>query len=160
MGLRDVGQAVAAVAVAEDSNPVDLERTPADMPALQPGPAHAGTYPFDDEVAFQFCDRADDDDHGPPQRAAGVEVLAEADELDIQPVKLVQDFKEVSHGPGDPVRGPHQHHLETASAGIAEQIIEPRPASFRFMVRPERFELPTLWFEASDIGTAPLILKE
>ena len=27
------------------------------------------------------------------------------------------------------------------------------------MVRPERFELPTLWFEASDIGTAPLILK-
>jgi len=27
------------------------------------------------------------------------------------------------------------------------------------LVRPERFELPTLWFEANDIGTAPLILK-
>ena len=27
------------------------------------------------------------------------------------------------------------------------------------MVRPERFELPTLWFVASDIGTVPLILN-
>ena len=57
MGFCDIGQAVASVAVPEDSNPVDLEWTLADMPALQPGPPHAGAHPFDDKVALQLGDR-------------------------------------------------------------------------------------------------------
>src|ERR1019366_5369466 len=131
VGLRDVGQTVAAGAVSEDSNPIDLEWTPSDMPALQPGAAHPCPHPFDDEVTLEFGDRSDDDDDGPPQRAAGVEVLAEADELYIQPVELVPHFREVPHGPGDPVRGPHQDYLETAAAGIPKQVIEARPTSLR-----------------------------
>ena len=34
MGLGDLGQAVTPVAVLEDSKPIDVEWTPADMPAL------------------------------------------------------------------------------------------------------------------------------
>ena len=56
MGLRDVGQTVASIAVLEDSNPVDLAWTPADMPALQPGAAHPCPYLLDDEIAFQLGD--------------------------------------------------------------------------------------------------------
>ena len=103
MGLRDVGQAVAPIAVPEDSNPVDLERTPADMPALQPGPAHPGTYPFDDEVPLQLGDGADDDDDGPSQRATGIEVLPKTYELDLQMVEFIQHFEEVPDRAGDPV---------------------------------------------------------
>jgi hypothetical protein len=44
-------------------------------------------------------------------------------------IEFIQYFVEVPHRPGDPVRGPDQHHLETAAAGIAKQVIETRPAS-------------------------------
>jgi hypothetical protein len=65
-----------------------------------------------------------------PSGAAGIEVLAEADELDVEMVELVEHFEEVAHGPGDPVRGPDQEHLEAAAARIPKQIIETRPTSF------------------------------
>ena len=101
------------------------------MPALQPGTAHPCPDPLDDEVAFQFCDGSDDDDNGPPERAAGIEIFAEADELDFQVVEFVQHFEEVPNGPGDPVRGPHQDYLEATTASIPKQVIEARPAGFR-----------------------------
>jgi hypothetical protein len=131
VGLRDVGQAIAAVAVPEDCNPVDLEWTSADVPALQPGATHSCPYPFDDEIALQFGDRSDDDDDGPSERAAGIEILPEANELDAEVVEFVQHFEEVPHGPGDPVRSPHQDYLEAAAAGIPKQVIETRSASLR-----------------------------
>jgi len=129
VGLRDIGQAIAAVAVPEDRDPIDLDRTPADMPALQPGAAHPCPYPFDDEVAFQLGDRADDDDDGTSERAAGIDALPKTYELDAETIELVQHLEEVPHGSGYPVRGPHQDYLETAAAGIPQQIIETRPAS-------------------------------
>src|SRR5665213_3028492 len=86
------------------NNPIDLDRTSSDMPALQPGATHACPYPFDDEVAFQLGDRSDDDDDGPAERAAGIDALPEADELDAETIEFVQHFKEVPDGPGDPVR--------------------------------------------------------
>jgi len=130
VSLCDVGQAVAPVAVAEDGNPVDLERAPADVPALQPGAAHPCPYPFDDEIALQFCDRPDDDDDSPPERVAGIDALAEADELDAEAVELVQHLEEVPDGSGDPVRGPHQDDLETAASGIPEPSSPGRRLSF------------------------------
>jgi hypothetical protein len=98
------------------------------MPAFQPGAAHPCPYPFDDEVALQLGDRSDDDDDGPPERAAGVDALPEAHELDAETIELVQHLKEVANGPGDSVRGPHQHDLEAAAAAIPKQVIETWPA--------------------------------
>ena len=46
-------------------------------------------------------------------------------------VELIQHFEEVADGPGNPVRGPDQEHLEAAASRIPKQIIETRPASFR-----------------------------
>ena len=37
VGLRDVGQAVASIAIPEDSDTVDLDWPPADVSTLQPG---------------------------------------------------------------------------------------------------------------------------
>src|SRR5258708_4108595 len=99
------------------------------MPAFQPGAAHTCPHPLDDEIALELGDGPDDDDDGPPQRAAGIKILPEADELDVEVVELIQYLEEVTHGPCDPVRGPDQQHLEAATAGIPEQIIETRPAS-------------------------------
>jgi hypothetical protein len=56
-------------------------------------PAHS----LDDETALEFCDCTDDDHNGPTQWAAGVDLLSEADELDVESAQLVQDFQEVFH---------------------------------------------------------------
>ncbi len=107
---------------------VEVERLASDVPAFELGAAHAGAHPLDDQVALQFGDRADDHHDGAAQRAARVDLLAEADELDVEPVQLVEHFEEVLHGPGDPVRSPDQHDVEAAAAGIVHQLIQTGPA--------------------------------
>ena len=130
MRLGDLTQALAPSTLLENSNPIDIEWPPADMPALQPCAAHPCPHPLDDEIPFEFCDGADDNHDGPPERAAGIEVLAEVDELDVEVIEFVEHLEEVAHGPGDPVRGPYQQHLEAAAASIPEQVIKTRPTSF------------------------------
>ena len=86
----ELAQALATAAIADEGVAIDVEWRPADTLALQPGAAHAGAYPLDDQVAFQFGDGADDHDDGAAQRAAGIDVLAEADELDVEVAELVE----------------------------------------------------------------------
>ena len=52
MVSRDLAQAAAVLAIAEDGFPVEIERTTADVPAFELGPAHAGPDTFDNQVAF------------------------------------------------------------------------------------------------------------
>ena len=131
MRLSDLAQTLALIALLENSSPVDIERPPADVPPFQPGAAHSCRYPFDDEIPFEFCDGADDDHDGPSERGAGIKILAEADELDVEMVEFVEHLEEVSNGPGDPVRGPYQQHLEAAAACVPKELIETRATSLR-----------------------------
>ena len=62
------------------------------MPAFEPGPPHAGLDSLDDQVVFQFCDGADDNDQGAAQRAARVDLLAEADELYIDALQFIESY--------------------------------------------------------------------
>jgi len=54
----DVGQAHTAAAVEENVLAIDAEWGAADLPALQPGPAHPSAVPLDNKVTFQFRDGA------------------------------------------------------------------------------------------------------
>jgi hypothetical protein len=130
VSLSDLSQALTAGTVLEDSDPVDVEWPPADMPAFQAGAAHPCSHPLDDEIPFEFCDGADDDHDGPPERGAGIKILAEGDELDVEMIEFVDHFEEVPDGSGDTVRGPDHEHLEAAAARIPKQIIETRSTSF------------------------------
>ena len=65
------------------------------MPAFELGPPHAGAHPLGDEAAFKFGDCADDDDDRSAQRSAGIDLLAEADELHVEPDQFVQHLEEV-----------------------------------------------------------------
>src|SRR3974390_471693 len=105
---------------------IDLEPRPANTLAFQPGTPHAGAHSLDNQVAFELCDGADDGDHGPAQRAAGVDILAERDELDLQVIQLVQHFQQVFHRARQTIESPDQHHLELASPGIAHELVEAR----------------------------------
>lgn len=126
MALRDLTQALTSSAVAQHRGPIYIQWLAPDVPAFEPGPAHTCPDPFDDEVALELGDGADDDHHRAAQRAAGVQVLAEADELDLEMVQLIEYLEEVPDGPGDPVRGPDQQHLEAATPRIAEQVVQTR----------------------------------
>jgi hypothetical protein len=99
--------------------------------ALELCPPHAGADPLDNQVSFQLRDRPDDHHDGAAQGPAGVDLLAEADELDAEPVQFVQHFKEVLHRAGNPVRGPDQDHIEVAAAGVPHQVVEAGPPGLR-----------------------------
>ena len=62
----------------------------------------------------------------PSGPAARVDLLAEADELDAEPVQLIEHFQEVPGGAGDAIAGPDQHDIEAAAAGVPHQIVETR----------------------------------
>jgi hypothetical protein len=126
MSFRDLAEALTSSPIPYNGNMIDVERAASDVSTLKPSPAHSCADPFDDQIPFQLGDRPDDDDDGPAQRAAGIQVLPEADELDAEMVEFVENLEEVPDGPGDPVRGPYQDHLEAAAAGIPQQVIETR----------------------------------
>src|ERR1035441_1072158 len=108
-GCRDavafgyLAKALALAAVMLDGGVVQYQRIASAVLAVEPCAPHAGAHPFDNKVAFQFGDGADDDDDSPAQWAAGVDVFSERDVLDVQSAQLIQNIEEVFHRPGDSV---------------------------------------------------------
>ena len=128
MHLGQFAQTEAMGTIAEQGLPIYVEPWPADMLSLQPGSPHAGPHAFDDQAAFQLGDGADDDDHGAAQRPAGVEVLPEAEELNVQMVEFVQHFQKVPGAASQPIAGPDQHTVEAATAGVGQHLVQTRAA--------------------------------
>ena len=125
MVFGDLAQTATMLAIAEDRFAIKIKWAASDVSAFEPRSAHAGTDSLDNEVAFELSDGSDDDYEGAAQRAAGVDLLAEADELYIDTLQFIEHFKEVLHRPGDPVRCPDQDHIEASAAGIAHQFVQP-----------------------------------
>src|SRR5580658_3717733 len=113
--------------VAKDGGAIVIERPASDMPSLQPGAAHAGTNPLDDQVSLEFSDGADDNDDGAAQRAARVYLFAEADELNLEPVEFIENLEEVFDRPGESIRSPDQDDVEMSAPGIPHHLIEAGP---------------------------------
>jgi len=71
----DRAQAVAMLPVAQDGFAIEIECRTADVPAFEPGPAHAGANSLHDQIAFELGDGSDDHDdwrgpEGHPCRSA------------------------------------------------------------------------------------------
>jgi hypothetical protein len=81
MTLRYFAKALALASVALDSGVVQFQRVAADVAAFEACAPHAGAYPPDDQVAFEFGNGADDDNDGSSQRPAGIDIFPEADVL-------------------------------------------------------------------------------
>src|ERR1017187_5078225 len=114
-----------------DGGPIEDQGLPPNMPAFELGPPHPGAHSLDDQAALQLGDSPDDDPTRPAQGPAGIDRFAEADELGVQPAKLVEELEEVPHGSGDPVASPDQDNIELAAASIPHHGVEPRPAGLR-----------------------------
>ena len=61
VALSQLSQTLAPLTVSQDGSAIKLERFASDVPAFEPGAAHAGTHSLDDQVAFEFRDGSDDD---------------------------------------------------------------------------------------------------
>ena len=83
MDLRDLAQADASSSIFEEGMTIDFEWSTTDPSAFQTRSAHAGLHSFDDKRALEFGNDTDDRDDGTAQGSASIEVLAEADELDL-----------------------------------------------------------------------------
>ena len=89
MALCQLAEALTALPIPKDRGTVEVERLASDMLAFELGPPHAGADPLDDEAPLKLGDDPDDHDDRPAQRAGGVDLLTEADELYVQSVQLV-----------------------------------------------------------------------
>jgi hypothetical protein len=127
MGLGDLAKTPALLPVSMDPIAVEFQWTASDGAAFELGSPHAGTNPLDDQAAFELGDRSDDNNDGPAQRSTGVDVLAEADELDIQAIQFIEDIEEVPSGACDAIARPDQDYFELAAASAAHHLIESRP---------------------------------
>jgi len=103
MLFGNLAQALTLIPVTLDDRIVERQRIAADVLALKVGAPHAGARPLDDQGVLSSGNDAEDDDDSPAQRASGIDVLSEADVLDVEPVELVQHIEEMLHRPGDPV---------------------------------------------------------
>src|ERR1019366_1402397 len=103
MLLRDLRQRHSGAAVLDDLLPVDIEPRTPDLPTLQLCSPHACLHALDDQAPFKLGDGPDDDNHGATERPARVYVFAEADELHIEAVQVVDDFEKVLHRASNPV---------------------------------------------------------
>src|SRR5664280_1007962 len=90
VSLRQLAQTLPLLAVAVDGGSIEHQGLPSDMTSFKFGPPHAGAHPFDDQATLELGDGADDNHDRSSQRAAGVDLLAEGDELDVEPVELIQ----------------------------------------------------------------------
>jgi len=131
VALCQLAETVAPLTALQDGGAIENKRFTPDVTAFELRPPHACPHPLDDQVAFELCDRTDDHDDGPAQRTAGVDLFAETDELDVQPVQFVEYIEEVLHRSGDAIGSPDQDDVETTAAGISHQSIESRPPGLR-----------------------------
>jgi hypothetical protein len=61
--FRQLGQADAAGTITEQCLAIDLERSASDTAAFELSSTHAGAHSLNDQVAFEFADGADDNEH-------------------------------------------------------------------------------------------------
>src|SRR6185437_2252591 len=122
--LGQLTKALTLAAIAQDGGAIELEWLPSDVATFELGTAHSGAHPFDDQVAFQFRDSSDDDDDRSTQRTARVDLFAETDKLDVDPILFVEYFEEVFYRSGQAIGGPNQDHIETAAAGILHHFVQ------------------------------------
>src|ERR1035441_10937391 len=122
MAFGDLPQTLAALTILLDGGAVQYQWSSADALAVEAGAPHAGADSLDDERPFQLRDGADDHDKSAAQRTARVDIFTERDVFDPDSIQLIQHIEEVFHRPGDPIRGPYQHHIESAAAGAGPQL--------------------------------------
>lgn len=91
----DLSQAHPAAAVAQDGRAIQRKRPPSDVRAFQAGAPHADADPLDYLRTFLFGDGANDDHDVLAQRTGSIDPFAGAEELEPEPVELVECFSAV-----------------------------------------------------------------
>jgi len=79
IALGQLAETLTALPVPQDGSSIKLQWLTPDVPALEPGAAHASPHPLDDQVALELRNRSDVDHDCPAQWPAGIDLLAEAE---------------------------------------------------------------------------------
>jgi hypothetical protein len=58
VGFRKLAETLTAATVMDQGSAIYVEGRPANAPAFQPGAAHAGAHPFDNQVSLQLMCRS------------------------------------------------------------------------------------------------------
>ena len=101
---------------------------PPEVPAARLSRPHAGGDTLADQRGLQLGHGADDGEHRPAHRAAGVHLVLNADEAHAEVVELFQRRQQVAGAAGEAVELPHQHAVDLLVARGRHEGVELRPA--------------------------------
>jgi hypothetical protein len=96
VAFGDLAKTQATLTVLSDGSIIEYQRSSADSLAFEPSAPHAGTHSLDGQTTLELRHGTDDDYDGAAQRAAGIEIFPEANELYFQTVQLIEHFEEVA----------------------------------------------------------------
>lgn len=111
---------MATSTVSQHALAIDISWPTADADAFHPCPPHPRFDPLDDQRAFEFSQHGDDHDERAAEKAAGVELLPLADELDMEVVEFVQHFNEVPDRTCQPIAAPHYDDIEASATSVGQ----------------------------------------
>src|ERR1700752_564406 len=82
------------------------------------------THALTDQISLKLSDGRYDCEQHLPQRAAGIDVLLVADELDAERPKFLQRQKTVFGGASKPIKAPHNNCIELTLAGVVQESVK------------------------------------
>jgi len=96
VALSDSRQGHSGTAIFDDLLPIDVQPRPPDLTPFEPRTMHSRPNALDDQISLQLANGGNNYDQGATERRVCIDILAEADESDIQAVELVQHVKSPS----------------------------------------------------------------
>src|SRR5947208_12504020 len=105
---------------------IDLETWATKPLALGAGATKTGTDPFHDQAALKLGDGGDDREHCLAQRRARVDLLAQADELDIKVTKEFQRLDQVPHGSSEAGERCDDPDTDASRLHLAHEVFQSR----------------------------------
>jgi hypothetical protein len=111
-------------AVANNLRSIDLERRTTYSSTFQFRSSHPGFDSFDDQTLLELGNRTHNHDDRSTQWTGRVDIFADADELDLEVVQLVEHFQEMADISSDAVKRRNDHNVKSVSPSIRQQLIE------------------------------------
>src|SRR5262245_57489043 len=96
VSLRQVTETHAVFAITQDGRTIDIEWLASQLAAFEACASHPAAHSLADQAALEFGNQGDDGEQSSAKRTLAVDVFSLRDELDAQPVQLIECFQKMA----------------------------------------------------------------
>jgi hypothetical protein len=110
---------------------------------VPPGVLETSHHAIPDDTPLEFSHSSDDCEYGLPHRRRGVESLLIRDEVNSETPKLFERDDKLFGTPGESVKPPNDHNVESTPPRVNDELIKVRPP---FLGTADSVRVDTLQF--------------